>query len=1142
MTQSPHSNLSSFWTFLTGKFRVTILIGIFILIWGIASFNQIPRESTPTIEIPSATITTVWPGASPGDVEKLITNKLEKEIKTLENLDTYTSSSLSGVSVIVVNFDVESDREGNLQKLREKINDAESSLPESLPADPVFREISISDTPIINMTISGDYAWSELKQFAEVLEEEFESIPKVKEVNIKGAPEDELHIIVNPNILEQKGLSIGDVIAAIRAHHRDMPLGIIDTGSEKIEVTVKSEMKNAVDFMAIPIPIANQDFVRLDSVAEIRREFASFDVETYFIGSNQKTLTLEQGELPKAEGIESKKSASSSRASDSINAPQPSILLSVIKSASKGNVIKMVEQVFDKVETLKENKTIPESLNTTITYTRANDIKQSLEILTDSGLQTLVLIAIAMLAFVGWRESFLAAIAIPLSMLIAIIVLQSLGRTFNGVSLFALVLGIGLLVDNAIVIVESMSEAINEKKMSPREASHYTLETFRWPLITGTLTTVFAFFPMIIFVTGTSGQFIRVIPITVTTVLLSALFISLWLLPNYSEMFFTIFPPKAHKESATLKKIKKWYERTMFKILSSNKKLWLTISLALCVFISSLVIVGTGQIPVEVFPGGDESYFNVDFEFPEGTSLEETKKIMPQVTAALAPYIKQNTDRTLRLSKGEQAEEIESKKSASSSRDADSNIEPQFQNTIDSLVFTPGASQAVGDGGGASQDKTSILGLTVNLVDEDDRSIASYDIVENLRPILEKSVPSFVKTDIVELRGGPPSGAAVEIRLTGNNLQRLEAFAEDIKTELESYEGLINARDSRKDRTKQLTWRFKRDQMTKFGLAPTQVMETLRSAINGVTAVRITEGDEEIDAVVRVDWIGDKSWTDPSSLEIVKNIPIKTPSGNFIKFEQIATAQLTAELSQIAHRDGERIITVSADTERGRTGSEFTPKIQKFISQLNTNPGELIQIGGDSEEGNKLIGQVIQAMLFALILIFIILVAQFNSFSQPLIVLGLIPLSLTGVFWGFFIGGKTITFPTMIGIVALAGIIVNDAIVLVDQMNRNLKKNTDKALLHEKETLQKEAESKKQLLIKAYIKAGQDRFQPIFLTSLTTVVGMIPLSLSDPFWEGLGLAIIYGMALSTILCLLLTPCFMLVNEQLKVKVQRIFRR
>lgn len=1084
-SQSP-TELSSFWTFLTGKFRVTILIGIFILIWGGMSFNQIPRESTPTIEIPSATITTVWPGASPGDIEKLITNKLEKEIKTLENLDTYTSSSLSGVSVIVVNFDVESDREGNLQKLREKINDAEKSLPDSLPADPVFREISISDTPIINMTIAGDYAWSELKQFAEVLQEEFESIPKVKEVNIKGAPKDEIHIIANPNVLEQKGLSIGDVIAAIRAHHRDMPLGIINTGSEKIEVTVKSEMKTAADFMSIPIQLPNRDFIRLDSVAEVRREFATFDVETYFInGEANKNATSPTQTL----------------------SPQPSILLSVIKSASKGNVITMVDQVFDKLATLKANGNIPESLNTTITFNRANDIKQSLDILTDSGLQTLVLIAIAMLIFVGWRESFLAAIAIPLSMLIAIIVLQSLGRTFNGVSLFALVLGIGLLVDNAIVIVESMSEAINEQKMSPRDAAHHTLKTFRWPLITGTLTTVFAFFPLIIFVTGTSGQFIRVIPITVTTVLISALFISLWLLPNYAEMFFTIFPPKAHKESATLRKVKIWYGKLMFKILSSSKKLWLTISIALAVFISSLVIVATGQIPVEVFPGGDESYFNVDFEFPEGTSLEETKKIMPAITKALQPYM-----------------DIDRKPSQNPKKEA-----TQYKNTIDSLVFTAGASQAVG---GGSQDKTSMLGLTVNLVDEDTRSVASFDIVEKIRPIIESSVPSFVTTDIVELRGGPPTGAAVAVRLTGNNLARLEIFAEELKTELETYDGLLNVRDSRADRTKQLTWRFRRDQMTKFGLTPSQVMETLRSAINGVTAVRITEGDEEIDAVVRVDWIGDKSWTDPSSLEIVKNIPIKTPSGNFIKFEQIADSTMSAELSQIAHRDGERIITVSADTARGRTGAEFTPQLQGFISQLNTNPGELIQVGGDSEEGNKLIGQVIQAMLFALILIFIILVAQFNSFSQPLIVLGLIPLSLTGVFWGFFLGGKTITFPTMIGIVALAGIIVNDAIVLVDQINRNVAH-----LLTKHEDIKY-----KDALIKAYIKAGQDRFQPIFLTSLTTVVGMIPLALSDPFWEGLGLAIVYGMALSTILCLLLTPCFMLVNEQLKTFIQKIFRR
>ena len=1040
--------LSPLWTGLLDKFRVSLLLGFFILIWGTISYQNIPRESTPQIDIPSATITTVWPGASPGDVEKLVTNKIEKEIKTLENLEEYTSQSLSGVSVVVVEFTTDSDKDLNMQKLREKVDNAERDLPQTLPSEPNVREESVSDRPIVSMTLSGDFSWSELKNFAEVLEDEFESISKVKEVQIKGAPVDEMHIVVDPIRIEQKQISVAEIISAVRAAHRDMPLGVVNVSGEKIEVTAKAEMQTAAEFSQVPIKSVNGAVIRLEEIAEVRREFRKFDVETYFNSQRDS---------------------------------QPAILIDVIKSASKGNVLLMVDEVFERLEKLRENGKIPDTLNTTVTYNRADEIGRSLETLTDSGGQTLALIAIVMLIFVGWRESLLAAIAIPLSMLIAIIVLESLGRTFNGVSLFALVLAVGLLVDNAIVIVEGMSEGINDHRLSPRDAALRTIETFRWPLITGTMTTVFAFFPLLIFITGISGQYVSVIPITVTTVLLGALFVSLWLLPTYSAKFFAAIPPAKHKEGKTLKQVKAWYEDTMYFILKSKPRVHLTLLITAVVFIFSLSLIFRGKIPVEVFPSGDQTYFTADFELPEGTNLEKTRTLIPLITDSLKPFFV----------------------------DKNQTIQTNKEAWIESLVFTAGSSQ---NRQGRKQDKESLLGLTVNLVEEEDRDQKSYDIIEVLRQAVESVLPAYVESEFNEVRGGPPSGAPIEVRFIGEDLARLEKSANFFKTELAKLDGVVDVKDSRKDRVKQVTWRFDRDLLAVFGLTPNQVMETLRTAVNGVTVVRLTEGDEEIDTEMRLDWRGDKSWKDPESLDILARIPIKTPTGNFINLEQVAEPELSSELAQIDHRDGKRIITVSASLNRGATASQLVPAMQTIIAGMEVIPGEIIEIGGDSEEGNRLISQSVTAMLFALILIFIVLVAQFDSFFQPLVILSLIPLSLTGVFIGFWLTNMNITFPTMIGIVSLAGIIVNDAIVLIDQINRNLGKGME--------------------YLNACVKAGQDRFQPIFLTSITTVVGMLPLALSDEFWGGLGFAIIFGMALSTILCLLLTPCFLLEGRDL----------
>ncbi len=1111
-----NEQLSKIWTLFLSRFKVTILFTLFILIWGSVCYKEIPRETEPTIEIPATVITTVWPGASPGDVEKLITNKIEKEIKGLENVEEYRSISLSGVSILSVEFEVESDMTENIQNLREKIDDVKPDLPANIPDDPDLNEVSISDVPILSLTLAGDFSWSELKQFSEVLEDEFEGVPKVKEASVKGAPQDEVHILIDPIKLQAHKIGINEVIAAIRASHRDMPLGIVSIDGQKVEVTVRSELEDPVEFMEIPLKLENEALIKLKEIATVRREFEKFEVETYFAtppssplirgdtfeSNGQRGLRGSRGDLTTDGKSQNKNPCTTAGSKSSFNSSfakggvecenlQPAVLIDVIKSASKGNVLEMVNQVLGRVEELKQKGILPQNLETSITYNRANDILESLGTLTKSGSQTLFLIALLMFIALGWREAFLAALSIPLALLIAITFLHTTGETFNGISLFALVLSVGLLVDNSIIITEGISSGIHDKKMKPIEAAIRTLKNFRWPIITGTLTTIFAFLPMLFFITGVSGQYISVLPKTVTIVLLGALFVSLFLLPAIAAHFYQSFPPKTHYERGTLQKVQDWYGRKMEEILASSKKIGMVILSSFLVFFFSVWLVASNRVPVEVFPESDFTFFTAKIELPLGTKLEETRKLVDPVGEVLKQYFKPQENGDVYLK---------------------------------NFVFTVGKASDINQDPGAvsNRPQENVLGITINLTEKEDREIKSYEIMPILRNEVEKVVPGYAEVRFSGVEGGPPTGSPIEIRLMGDDLNHLAQMTEQLKSGLENLPNTLNVRDSRAEKNLQLTWKFDRDILARFGLSPGQVLESLRAAVNGVTVVQLTEGDEEIDVDLRVDWNGGAQWDDPKSLDILNQIPLKTPTGEFITFGQVARAQLSSEMSEIEHKDGLRTLFVRADLESGVTASMLEKELQNLIDQLDKLPGEVVEIGGENEEGRRLMEESVVAMGFSLILILVVLVWQFNSFFQPFVTLIIIPLSLTGVFVGFWLSGMTITFPTMIGIVSLAGIIVNDAIVLIDRINQHILKGDE--------------------WIRAFIESGKERMQPIFLTSVTTVVGLLPLSLSNEIWGGLGFAIVYGMTLSTVLTLLLIPCFLAVGHRCCQNICRCFEK
>lgn len=1054
MDNKDHTHISGFWTFFLDRFKTTLLLVFFILIWGVVALINIPRENAPDIEIGIGIVSTAWPGATPEDTEKFITNKIEKEIKNLENVKQYSSTSMAGFSSIVVEFDVGSNNDKNFQNLREKVDRVKNELPSGLPDDPNVTEASITDVPVVTLALSGDYSWSELRQFAESIEDEMESITGVKQVDIKGAPEDIVHILLDPYKMEASNLGVNEVISAIRNAHRDTPMGRIEMNGQFIDVAARAEMERAEEFLEVPVAERGGVTIRLQDIATVRREFDDFEIETFF---------------STGEGAE------------------PAVSLDVVKKGGQSDVIAIVKEVSSRLEEMQQKGILPPELSIDTTSDGASDIRESLQTLISNSWQTLLIIFILMWIALGFREAILSGIAIPLSFLITVGLLDSMGLTFNFISLFAMVLALGLLVDNAIIIVEGLSASIYEKKMSPDKAARESIGTYRWPVIAGTMTTVFAFLPMLLFITGINGEYISVLPITVIIMLVASLIVSLFLLPPLGAKFFQAFPPKAHHEGRGIRWLKQAYTAFIDPILSSGWKAYLV------TIFSVLVMIGSFNLPTktEIFPADDQTFFAAKFEFPTGTKLEETRKLVPDIEGVLNPFFAPRGD--------------------------------EGEIWLENYVITVGKeSDAIADAGGsANQPEEHVLGLTVNLTPKEDRETASFEIVPLIREQIEQSMPAHVEVTFSEVQSGPPGGSPIEIRLAGDDFERLEEISTGIKEQLETMKGLQNVRDSAADRVPELRWSFDRDKLSKFGLTPASVANDLRTSVFGITVLQLTEGDEEVDVDIRIDWAGNKQWENPTSLEALSRIPVRTSSGDFIYLSQIASGEMTSQLSSISHRDGQRVIFVRADLAPGAVLSTFTSKLEEIVANLDLLPGESASLGGENEDANRMVMEMGISMAFALLLILCVLVMQFNSFHQAFVILAIIPFSLTAVWIGFWLSDTPLSFPTMIGIVSLAGIIVNDAIVLISRINENQQGGMDR--------------------VEAFVDAGASRLQPILLTSLTTVFGLMPLALSDPTWGSLGFAVIYGMAFSTVLTLVLGPCLLITVQDFGRGTKRFLR-
>ncbi len=1014
--------MTRFWKFFIEKHHFTVLLAVVLMLAGVAAVLAIPKESSPEVQIPIGFVTTVLPGASAEDVEQLITDKVEDRVIGIENVSKVTSTSGDGVSMVAVEFNASADIDKSIQLLKDEVDKVRPELPEEAE-DPTVTEQNSADQPILIISIAGELAPAELTKLGDTVADELERVPGVSSVELSGVRERQVQVIVEQAKLRQYGLTISDVTNAIRASGVASPAGSITVDDVRYAVRLEAGLTDTDQVGAIALAGPGGSSIRVRDVADVIDGLA--DAATY------------------------------SRVSVEGAPSAPSLTLSIKKSRG-GNILETGDGVKEKLKELEQGPL--SGTDTVISYDAADDIAHDLKELSRVGLETVTLVILMLFLTLGWRESLVAAASIPLSFLIAFIGLAASGNTINFISLFSLILAIGILVDSGIVVVEAIHTRLASLR-NKKAAAVAAIKEYAWPLIAGTSTTIAVFVPLF-FLSGILGKYVASIPFTVIFVLIASIFVALGLVPLLAMYVVRAESSKLEERQEEInEKAKAWYEHFLRGILADKKRQNRFIGLMIGLFVVSLLLPVFGLVKVVFFPAEDSDLVYIEIEKPQGTALTDTDLAAREVEEILYG-------------------------------------DPR----IESFVTGVGAGSSF-SGSGASGSK--LANVTVNL--KEDRKQTSQEIVSDLR----KELAGITSARIVvsEPAGGPPTGAAVSVTFSGDDLAALGTASDAAARVLSEVPGTTNVQTSMKDDGAEFVVRLDSAKAAELGVSPLAVADTLRSALYGSKATDIRTGDDDIEVRTKLDLnpdYRDPSETANATIDAVRSLTVQGTSGP-VPLTSVAAIEYEQANAVIRHEDGTRIATLTSDALAGANPIEMASAFEKQMESVALPEGVTMKIGGESEDVNKSFGEMGLALLAGLALMLAILVLEFNSFRQSLYLLSIIPLSLVGVFFGLMVTGSPLSFPSMLGVIALAGVIINHAIILMDSIARISEEDHSKSLTD------------------VVIEAASTRFRPIILTTVVTVVGMIPLSFASAIWGPLAFAIMFGLSFSLLLTLVFVP-------------------
>ena len=1111
------------------------LVAVMIMLFGLQAYLDMPKEQYPEASLPTVYINTPYFGNSAEEIENLIARPIEQEVSSVVGIKNIKSTCVQDFSVIVAEFDSDVDIDLAVQKTKDAVDKAKKELPSDLDQDPSVFEVNLSELPIVTINISGDYSMDDLRDYAEYIQDKIEDIPEVSEAEMKGALEREVRI--NIDLLKMQALKVSytDIEAAIGRENVTMSGGEIINNDKRRAVRIIGQFKTIDEIENLIVTAEKQRSIYLKDIAEVK------------YGFEDRTSYSRSGVLPV-------------------------VSLDVIKRSGE-NLLSTADKIKEVIEEAQPK--LPSGLEISLfndlsVYTR-NEVTN----LENSIISGVILVILVLLFFLGLRNAIFVGIAIPLSMLTGILILNIFGVTMNIVVLFSLILALGLLVDNGIVVVENIYRYM-QNGSDGESAAKYGAGEVAWPIIASTATTLAAFLPLL-FWPGIMGVFMKYMPITLIIVLASSLFVALVINPVFTSKFMKV------SQAAETKTIKKrqttntiigfvimillaflfhlvqvyWlrnligiaallslinyfilnpmslgFQNKVLPILENaynkfisfclrGKNSLITLFLTFAMLIGAFMLFAAFMPKMTFFPEADPLYVNIFVDLPIGSDIEATNKTMKELEVKVSKV-----------------------------------IEP-YGNVIEAVLTQIGENTSDPNSPPEPGVTPNKARMTVQFVEYKDRGkVSTRDIMEKIRQEIKGSPGVQIVVD--QNAGGPPAGKPINIEVKGDKIDSLLVYTADIVNYINSQNigGIEELKLDVELGKPELLININREAARKYGISTAQIASTLRTSVFGTEASKFKVGEDEYPIVLRLD----ERYRNNISDLINQKLTFRNQSNGRIvqvPISSVATFQYSSTYNAIRRVDSQRVITISSNVTEGYNANEINAELNTLMEDYPFQEGYTFEFTGEQQQQAEDMAFLGGAFLAAVFFIFIILVTQFNSLITPFIIILSVLFSLIGVLLGYVITGKefNILF-SGVGVISLAGIVVNNAIVLVDYVN----------LLIKRKSKEKGVESMfdlgKQEVMDSVIEGGATRLRPVLLTAITTVLGLIPLAIGfnfnfftfverfDPqffiggdntaMWGPMAWTIIYGIIFATFLTLIVVPAMYWLAYRIKARLKTRF--
>ncbi|MBA2175302.1 efflux RND transporter permease subunit [Halobacillus locisalis] len=1006
-----------------------IMIVVALLGLGFVSLRSLTIDLYPEIELPIAVVSTTYEGAAPQEVEKLVSRPVESSVSSIEGLEVLQSQSQAGASLVLLQFNTGVNLDSTLLEVRENVDQVRGLLPDGAGEPNVLR-FDPGQLPIMNIGLSGDTP-EELQQLAENRIVPFlERQSGVASVGIEGGKIREVQVLIDRAQLSQYGLDSQTVVQTLTAANQSASAGVIEKGQKDLQVRIEGEFDSIEDVEDTILQSQTGARVTLGQVAEVKDTLV-----------NSNTISKVNGES--------------------------SVVLSILKKTD-ANTVETADEVSAALDELRAD--LPEEVESDIILDTSEFIKISINSVVWNILLGGVFSILVLLLFLkSLRATLVIGLSIPIAIISTFTLMYFTGETLNVLTMGGLALGIGMMVDSSIVILENIV-SYRQRGYSMVEAAKQGASELAPAVIASATTTLVVFLP-IIFVEGIASELFTPLALTIMFALIASLAVSVTLIPMLSSKMLT--------KPLQMSGRRYWFDRFMEKVNDKYRSLlrlvlkWrkMTIAITLALIAGSAALVPT--IGTEFIPPSDQGQITMRVNMPEGTSLEETE---------------------------------------AKTREVEERID-EFGDVIDVSYVTIGGGGMTGVGNGSSD----FASYTIELVDPGDRERTTQQMVEQLQTAVS-DIPG-ADIQVSEMDAGLGTGAPLQVQLNGTEYEVLDELAQQVAYVMNQVEGVSNATSSTDEGRPELQVDVNREKAAQYGLSYQQVIGQVRLAFNGQIATRYRNGSDEID--VRLIFPEDERQT----IADLEGMSVQTPTGSLIPLATIATLEQVQGPVTLLREDQQPQVNVEAEVI-GQDLGTATEQVRAELERLNFPDGYSYDIGGQAQDMQEAFGDLTLALLFSIFLVYAVMAIQFENFLFPFIIMFSLPATIIGITTGLFVTGLPFSLPAFVGIIMLAGIVVNNAIVLVDYINILRRRSYDR--------------------FEAILEAGPNRLRPILMTTMTTVLGMVPLAIGigrgAEAQQPLAVTIIFGLTVSSFFTLVLIPVVYTYFDDLSNKITGLFRK